>query len=698
MSETILSHERLIEVLPTWFGQSFAFDTESTGLDPRTDRMLGVSLCFEDERSYYIVFEHTKERWDGSTYVETYVDRQAGLDSLRALFAQPDVVMVAHNMKHDLHFMANAGIVILGRVFDTLLAAQLLDENRSNGLKSLAPLVGIEYDKYQELQKYTEYSKDEILGVPLGDTAQYAIYDAEATWKLYLRFKEEMVGQPFESMFYDVWMPTMLTLREMEDAGISIDLPQVAKLVEEHEKVTNELEVSIRREGLRMIAGMEPEQIPDLYLEKASQDILDRMYEDDDGYSRVDIDGVDLPVITHDMKGKTSRWAPRVPTFNTGSDRQIMDLIFTHYNISEDFPVYLKRTKGGELSVDKDNLATIAYFLGDEAPLVIKQILEWRKSDKFLSTYLRVLLTKVDENGKIHTSFNQAVSDHGTGGTATGRLSSNTPNLQNIPSRGAIGEEARKLFIAEDGHELIVADYSNLELRILGHYSKDKQIIQAFAEGYDLHSLTAAGQNNIDYQTFVDEYNNENPEYKAMRMIGKTSNFALTYGMGPKKFQRYLLVNNKQYVEVDEAARLIAQFDETYAGAAEWKRKAIQYARRLGYAKTIGGRLRRLPDLNSRDRYLAMRAERQAINACIQGSASDIILEAMTPLNQMLNTIGGRLLLQVHDEVVTQVPKDVVHIAIPVIENLLVGFANPKLVIPLVVEAHAAASWGLAKG
>ena len=698
--ETVTSYERLCELVPSWLGRDYAVDTETSGLDHQTNRLLGVSITFGDtEESFYICFEHTVEYWDGTVKEVSFIDREAGMAILNSVLSQEERFVAAFNADFELHQFRKYNVRIQGRLFDGLLCAQLLDENRRNGLKSLAPMVGMRYDKYQDRQAYAGYNKREILGVPLPEVADYAMDDSIATWRLSQRFKDEIAGTSFEDTFYNVWMPLMFTIHDMEWRGIKVDREKAKLLLIEHEANAEAFENDVRSEGLRMLASLEPESIAPLYWQVATPEQLVESFEADDGYLKVKVHGVSLPLLTYEMMGKTKKWATRIPTFNTGSDKQLIELFYTHLKLADrDLPFELKRTPTGELSVDKDNIQTLIYSYAENPPKVLTSLLEWRKSEKFCNTYLKMLIETPDKDDRIHASFNQAVSDHGDGGTATGRLSSSRPNLQNIPSRGNIGEQARTLFIAPDGYQLLVSDYENLELRILGHFSRDTALTTAFEKGLDLHSMTAANQNNIDYQTFMDEVDNDNTAYKAMRRVGKVSNFGLAYGMGAKKFQRYLLVEADTYVTEGEAVKLIQGYNDTFAESLVWKKRVYEYAKQLGYVRTLAGRHRRLPNLHSRDRYEVLKAERQAVNAIIQGSAADVIMEAMPPLHRALNAIGGGILLQVHDEIVTEVPTEYADIGIKIMDSLMVDMANKKLRVPLSAHAHAAHNWGSAKG
>ena len=233
---------------------------------------------------------------------------------------------------------------------------------------------------------------------------------------------------------------------------------------------------------------------------------------------------------------------------------------------------------------------------------------------------------------------------------------------------------------------------------MLAHYSQDEALLKAFEEGQDLHILTGAAFARVSYDELYEKYHAGDDWAKAMRMLGKTGNFALTYGMGAIKFQRYLLVNNKYEVSIDQADQWIKGYNEMYKGATEWKRRVMSYARRHGYVLTIKGRKRRLVGIQAPQERIRARAERQGVNACIQGSVGDVIAESMPYVQQMMASLGGTLLLQVHDELVGEVPEKHSALAASLTEQLMVGFINPILRCPQVADAHIGKSWAEAKG
>lgn len=577
----------------------------------------------------------------------------------------------------------------------------MLDENRRNGLKELAHLVGIQYDKYQAHKKYKGFKNEEILGSTLQDAAIYAMTDVEVTWKLYELFKPalehatEPLGDRLYSVFKDIWMPLSVVLRKMERKGIAIDRDQVIALKDEYEILANEAKHGVLREGYRMLLSRweSGESIPNYYIKQVPAELHTSVVERADGTKYVDLYDLEIPVWK-----PTERSNERFIEFNPASPSQMKELLYDYSGIQLDADYPLRYTKNGDLAVDKDNLKILIYYIKDDIPPFVNALLKWKEYDKFISTYLNRLIQDTTEDYvRIHGNFNQAANDQGKGGTVTGRLSSSNPNMQNIPSRDEIGERSRKLFVAGPNSNLIVADYNNFEMRLLGHYSNDQVIINAFAEGKDLHITMGAQLLGTEYDSLLERYVNGDPDAKRFRSLGKTLNFGITYGLGAKKLVRFLLVNNEYEISIDEAKRWIQLYDELYAGAYEWKARVRDFVRQHGYVATLYGRKRRLPGAFSRDRMERGYAERQAINTIIQGSCGDIICKAMVALQPCLEGLGGSLLLQVHDELLAEVPEGMEEMAKRIMETEMVGFVNPILRCPLLVEAHHGKNWYEAK-
>jgi DNA polymerase-1 len=350
---------------------------------------------------------------------------------------------------------------------------------------------------------------------------------------------------------------------------------------------------------------------------------------------------------------------------NINSPRQLASVLFEKHNL----PV-LKKTKTGP-STDADVLEQLA-AMGHELP---RLILEYRELQKLKSTYVDTLPTRVNrKTGRIHTSFNQA-------GAATGRLSSSEPNLQNIPVRTLRGEEIRRGFVPRAGWVFLVADYSQIELRINAHLSGDPAFIEAFHQGGDIHRQTAALIFNVPVEQVTGE----------MRARAKTINFATIYGQGPFALSRQLGISQ------EEARSFITCYFERFAGVRAFLDRQIQLAREQGYVETLFKRRRYIPEI--RDRNFNMRAygERNAQNSPLQGSAADLIKLAMIRIHGAIRERGlaSRMLLQVHDELVFDVPPGEVETMTELVRSYMEGVAELK--VPLVVDIGVGANWLEAK-
>jgi len=352
--------------------------------------------------------------------------------------------------------------------------------------------------------------------------------------------------------------------------------------------------------------------------------------------------------------------------FNVNSPRQLSAILFERLGL----PV-LKRTKTGP-STDADVLEQLA-GLGHEVP---KLLMEYRELEKLRSTYVDTLPGRVHPlTGRIHTSFNQV-------GAATGRLSSSEPNLQNIPVRTARGEEIRRGFVPAPGWKFVVADYSQIELRLMAHLSGDPGFIAAFRAGGDIHRETAA----IIFGVPVEQVTPE------MRTRAKTINFATIYGQGPFALSRQLGIGQ------EEARAFIAAYFQRFAGVRAFLDRQVALARERGYVETLFGRRRYVPEVRDRNFNTRAFGERQAQNAPLQGSAADLIKIAMIRIHRGLKESGAaaRLLLQVHDELVLEAPAAETAAVTSLVKRHMEGAA--ALTVPLVVETGVGDSWLDAKG
>jgi len=349
--------------------------------------------------------------------------------------------------------------------------------------------------------------------------------------------------------------------------------------------------------------------------------------------------------------------------FNVSSPKQLGDVLFEKLKIDP----YAKKTKTGQYTTNEEVLAQ----LKDRHPIVEK-VLDYRGLRKLLNTYVETLPTLINpRTGKIHTSYNQAV-------TATGRLSSNNPNLQNIPIRDENGREIRRAFIPSDeNHLFLSADYSQIELRIMAALSEDPQMMEAFARHQDIHALTAAKI----YRIPVEEVTSD------MRRKAKTANFGIIYGISAFGLSQRLNIPRT------EAKELIDGYFASFPRVKDYMDLSIEMARKEGYVQTIMGRRRYLTDINSNNQVVRGMAERNAINTPIQGSAADIIKAAMINIHREFEKEGlrSRMVLQVHDELNFDVLKPELDLVQQIVRKEMESAV--KLKVPLTVEMKAAGNW-----
>ncbi|MBE9569935.1 MAG: DNA polymerase I [Proteobacteria bacterium] len=349
--------------------------------------------------------------------------------------------------------------------------------------------------------------------------------------------------------------------------------------------------------------------------------------------------------------------------FNINSPQQLGEVLFEKLQL----PVQKKTAKTKRYSTDVKVLKKLCAFPHKMPRLILR----YRTISKLKSTYLDALVKMVDPStGRIHTSYNQTVA-------ATGRLSSSDPNLQNIPIRGEEGREIRKGFVAENGHYLVSADYSQVELRVFAHYSKDQAFMDAFKRDEDIHARTASEILTTENGTVTSE----------MRRIAKAINFGIIYGMGPLKLSEEL------GIELKTARDYISAYYERYQGVVRYKEKMIDNARKKGYVTTLFNRRRYLPDIQHGNNRIRSEAERMAINTPIQGTAADLIKKAMINIHRRLNQNGlrTRMLLQVHDELVFEVPEEELDAVIPMVREEMEGIY--PLRVPLKVDINKGRNW-----
>ncbi len=559
---------------PAW-----AFDTETTGLNPFEDKLLGMSFCLEPHEAFYVPVAGEEE-----------------LAPFHAAFAS-GAEKIGLNLKFDLEVMQAAGVVVEGPFFDAMLAhAALFPELRHNM-----------DDMAETLLQYRTVRLEEIAGkemdtaaVPVEEMARYAAEDADITLQLATLLRPQLVAAGQEELMQRIEFPLIPVL-----AGIEA-------------------------EGMRV----EPE-----LLQQSSEELGQQIEEI---HARIDA-AIGRPI-------------------NLNSPRQLGDLLFGEMKLM----AKPRKTKTGQYVTDEETLRKLVPI----SPLV-GDILEYRELAKLKGTYLDALPRFIStKDGRIHSSLMQMV-------TATGRLASQNPNLQNIPIRSEAGRLIRRAFVARDAeHSILSADYSQVELRIMAALSGDPAMIAAFREGHDIHAETAAKLYGVPRE-----------EVSApMRRAAKTVNFGIIYGISAFGLSQRLDCPR------GEAAALIESYFTQFPGVRDFMDRLVQEAREKGYAETLCGRRRALPDLEAANFNLRAAAERTAINTPIQGSAADMIKIAMIRVAELLRGKRSKLIMQIHDELLIDLHESESELIPAICEAMKNALPLPHGV-PLEVEANSAPNW-----
>ena len=569
--------------------KSVAFDTETTGVDPLTSDIVGISFAYKEGEAYYIPLSANKE------------EATEQLSLLKPFLEDTSIEKIGQNIKYDILMVRNYDIKVQGPLFDTMIAHYLINPETSHAMDYLAET----YLKYktvpiEELIGSRGKNQGNMRDVDIAIASKYACEDADITLKLKHLLEKEIKENNLDKLFYEIECPLIYVLADMEWIGARLDL-----------EALKELSIDFTEE----LAGLEEELI--------------------------------------EMAGME---------YNVNSPKQTGEVLFDHLKISEK----AKKTKTGQYSTSEGELEK----LRNTHPIIDK-ILEYRGVKKLLSTYIDAFPLLINpRSNKIHTSFNQTVA-------ATGRLSSTNPNLQNIPIRDERGRAMRKVFIPDDGCTFLSADYSQIELRIMAHLSNDKQMTEAFNNGLDIHSATAAKIFKVPLEEATSD----------MRDKAKTANFGIIYGIS------IFGLSERLSIPRGEAKDLIEGYFESYPDVEKYMETSKEKARENGYVETLLGRKRFLPDINSRNGIVRGYAERNAINAPIQGSAADIIKLAMIRIFSRFEEekLQSKMILQVHDELNFNVPMDELEVVKKiVVEEMENAY---KLSVPLKTDCGWGKNW-----
>ncbi len=547
--QLIDTEEKRKKIIDLFLTNNFlSLDTETTGTDPISAKLVGLSFSIRENQAFYVPIP------------QNYKEAQKIVNEFKPVYENENILKIGQNIKYDLLVLQNYGVELKGKIFDTMIAHYLLQPELHHGMDYLAE-VYLNYQTIHIEELIGSKGKNQKNMADLSPTAvyEYACEDADVTLKLKNVLEPLLKENDCDRLFWEIEMPLMPVLAYMERNGVCID-----------------------REGLKETSRLYTEE-----MNRIEKEI-------------------------HELAGTD---------FNIASPKQVGEVLFDRLKIV-DKP---KKTKTGQYVTSEEVLES----LRTKHP-VVEKILEHRGLKKLLGTYIDALPKLVNPvTGHIHTSFNQTI-------TTTGRLSSSNPNLQNIPVRNEYGKEIRKAFIPEEGCLFFSADYSQIELRIMAHLSGDEHMIEAFRNGQDIHTATAAKI----FKKELDEVTKEE------RSKAKTANFGIIYGITAFGLAERMGVSRT------EAKELIEGYFQTYPKVKEYMNRSIEMAREKGYTETVYHRKCHLRDINSHNAVVRGYAERNAINSPIQGSAADIIKIAMIRIYRRFREeqLRSKMILQVHDE------------------------------------------------
>jgi len=567
-----------------------AFDTETEGLNALETDIVGISFSWQKGIGYYLPIKNNKSAHEKS------------FEILRPFFESTEIIKVGHNIKFDIQVLHKYNVKVSSPIYDTMVAHYLINPDMRHNLDTLS----------ESYLNYSPISIESLIGkkgknqismrdVSIDKITDYASEDADITLQLKSIFDKEIEVNNLSKIFYDIEIPMINVLSEMETEGIKIDTSYLEKLDKEFEED----------------------------LEKLKKEIFKKSGEE----------------------------------FNLNSPKQLGEILFDKLKLVSK----PKKTKTGQYSTSEEVLSSLA---NDHK--IIEDILEWRSLDKLQNTYVKSLPNEVSSlTNRVHSSFNQTV-------TTTGRLSSNNPNLQNIPIRTANGQKIRRAFIPRGSdYILMAADYSQIELRVIASMSNEKNMIDAFVNNQDIHTMTASKIYNVDPENVTRE----------QRGNAKTVNFGIIYGVSAFGLSQQTDLNRS------ESKVMIDNYFLNYPGLKKYMSDQIDFARNNGYVETIMGRRRYLQNINSQNNMLRSSSERNAINAPIQGSAADIIKIAMININSELKkqSLKSKMLLQVHDELVFDVHKSEKDQIKDIVKTTMESAV--KLKVPLKIDLEFGKNW-----
>ncbi len=564
--------------------------------------MVGISLCYEEQTSYYIPINHTNI--DGSKKIENQLEEKYVINQIHRICKNDAILKIGQNIKYDIRILNKYGVYFKS-IADTMLISYSID----NGIyKHNLDDLSFNHLNHTSI-KYKDIvgtGKNEITfdKVSIENAVNYAAEDSLLTYKIFLNLYPRLIKERANFVYQNIDLPLVEVLSKIEQNGIEVNKNFLTKLSKDFEKESKKLEVNIYK-----LSNQE---------------------------------------------------------FNIGSPKQLGEILFISLKIPGG-----KKTKSGTYSTDSSTLNALA----SDGYEVAKLVLEWRELTKLKSTYTDALFRLTDSKSRVHTSF-------GLANTLTGRLSSTDPNLQNIPIRTENGKKIRTAFISKEGSKLLSFDYSQIELRLAAEISGDKNFIKAFKNNEDIHASTAKEIFNLKDNQINDDF----------RRKAKAINFGILYGISPYGLAKQLGITNS------EAKEYIAQYFERYPNIKQYMDNQIDFAKTNLFVETIFKRKINIKGITDKNFALRGFAERQAINAPIQGSAADIIKLAMIEIHNeiKMKNIDAKMLLQVHDELIFEVENKkqdhLINKVIKIMESVHLKYK--KFSVPLIVDYGFGNNWG----
>ena len=565
-----------------------AIDLETTNLDANIADIVGISFSFHSNEAFYIPFVYPSKKVDG--FNKDYI-----INKLKPILELKDIKYIGQNIKYDSIVLRRNGILLSNIYFDTMIAESLISPEKNSYKLDVLSLDYLNY-KMQSIEELIGTGKKQknMNEVSLNEISFYACEDADITWQIYDK-QRQIIENDFKDLFYNVEIPLINVIVEMEFNGVFVDM-----------NIIKNLSTSLK------------EKLSDI-----SESIFD-----------------------------ISKFE-----FNLNSPKQLAEVLFDKLE--------LKQIKKRSTSVQ------VLQVLKDYHP-IIDLILEYRHLNKLVNTYLDTMPNYLNQNtNRIHTSFNQVV-------TSTGRLSSNKPNFQNIPIKTEIGKEIRKAFtVQEKDYYIISFDYSQIELRILAHFSNEINLRKAFIEDVDIHSKTASLIYGINISDVTDYH----------RRVAKIINYSIVYGAGPFRISQELKISMK------ESKSIIQNYFDRYPGIKEYIQSTIEFGMKNDFVSTILGRKRNTVNLKSSNKNIVEAEKRATINMPIQGSASDLIKVAMIKIYNEFKrkSFKSKMILQIHDELLFEVHKSELDMIITVVKNEMESAIDFQ--VPIRVDYNYGLNW-----